>query len=182
MHQSIRTHFLTGKDLKERRIALGLTQEDVANVLGCHATAIGYWEKKETLAPKNFFCGRFTPSRGFLWKLVIWYGGAHLLPKPSLEEVFRNDHQQISHGKWWQKKQEKTLRKLNKELARSKSKKTRQPLCGAMTRKGTPCQRQALPNKTRCRNHGGLSTGPKTQEGRRRIAEAQQKRWAKHNC
>jgi hypothetical protein len=26
--------------------------------------------------------------------------------------------------------------------------------------------------------HGGLSTGPKTPEGRARIAEAQRKRWA----
>jgi hypothetical protein len=29
----------------------------------------------------------------------------------------------------------------------------------------------------RCRNHGGLSTGPKTEPGRQRIAAAQRKRW-----
>ena len=32
--------------------------------------------------------------------------------------------------------------------------------------------------KVRCPNHGGMSTGPKTAEGRRRIAEAQRRRWA----
>ena len=53
------------------------------------------------------------------------------------------------------------------------------PLCGAATRRGTPCCRRAVPGKSRCRNHGGLSTGPKTEEGRRRIAEAQHRRWAK---
>ena len=31
--------------------------------------------------------------------------------------------------------------------------------------------------KTRCRFHGGLSTGPKTEAGRARIAEAQRRRW-----
>ncbi|PIV79226.1 MAG: hypothetical protein COW54_05530 [Rhodobacteraceae bacterium CG17_big_fil_post_rev_8_21_14_2_50_63_15] len=52
-------------------------------------------------------------------------------------------------------------------------------VCGARTRKGTPCKAKALPGKIRCRFHGGLSTGPKTPEGRERIAEAQRQRWAK---
>ena len=38
--------------------------------------------------------------------------------------------------------------------------------CGAKTRKGTPCARRAVEGKARCPNHGGLSTGPKTPEGR----------------
>jgi hypothetical protein len=49
--------------------------------------------------------------------------------------------------------------------------------CGARTRAGAPCRRTALANG-RCANHGGRSTGPRTAEGRRRIAEVQQKRWA----
>ncbi len=40
--------------------------------------------------------------------------------------------------------------------------------CGAKTRRGTPCKRKALRNG-RCPNHGGLSTGPRTLEGRRRA-------------
>ena len=31
--------------------------------------------------------------------------------------------------------------------------------------------------KARCRFHGGLSTGPKSEAGRARIAEAQRRRW-----
>lgn len=50
--------------------------------------------------------------------------------------------------------------------------------CGAKTRKGTPCERKPVPGRERCLNHGGCSTGPKTQAGRQRIAEAQKKRWA----
>lgn len=41
--------------------------------------------------------------------------------------------------------------------------------CGAKTRRGTSCQCKALANG-RCRLHGGLSTGPKTDEGRKRAA------------
>ena len=47
------------------------------------------------------------------------------------------------------------------------------PLCGAKTRKGTPCQAPPVwdkehnrPRNGRCRMHGGLSTGPKTPEGK----------------
>lgn len=51
------------------------------------------------------------------------------------------------------------------------------PRCGA-TRKqdGGICQAPALRNG-RCKLHGGKSTGPKTAEGRARIAAAQRARW-----
>ena len=45
-------------------------------------------------------------------------------------------------------------------------------LCLAKTRQGTPCQKPPLNGKTRCRLHGGLSTGPKTPEGKARIVAA----------
>src|SRR5919198_423716 len=57
--------------------------------------------------------------------------------------------------------------------------KRERPRCGAKCRTGWPCRRRAVwdedndcPVNGRCRNHGGMSTGPKTQEGRRRIGEA----------
>ena len=49
--------------------------------------------------------------------------------------------------------------------------------CGAsLGSDGAPCTKTALANG-RCRNHGGLSSGPKTAEGRARIADAQRARW-----
>jgi hypothetical protein len=45
--------------------------------------------------------------------------------------------------------------------------------CGARTRRGTACQGPAMRNG-RCRMHGGLSTGPRTPEGRERSTRA---RW-----
>ena len=45
--------------------------------------------------------------------------------------------------------------------------------CGAKTRQGRPCLRRPVKAKQRCPNHGGLSTGPRTVEGRARISAAQ---------
>ncbi|MES0385897.1 MAG: HGGxSTG domain-containing protein, partial [Hyphomicrobium sp.] len=50
--------------------------------------------------------------------------------------------------------------------------------CNARTRAGHPCKRKALANG-RCPNHGGLSTGPKTEAGRARCAAATRQRWAR---
>ena len=53
--------------------------------------------------------------------------------------------------------------------------KSSRPKCGAKTRIGRPCRAPVVwdkkndkPVNGRCRMHGGLSTGPKTIEGRRR--------------
>lgn len=56
----------------------------------------------------------------------------------------------------------------------------RWPRCGARTRAGGQCGQPAVrsdrwpygPRNGRCRFHGGLSTGPRTPEGRRRISDA----------
>lgn len=52
--------------------------------------------------------------------------------------------------------------------------------CGAKTRYGRPCRKHpaTFANK-RCELHGGLSTGPRTPEGKARIAAAQRRRWAR---
>ena len=44
--------------------------------------------------------------------------------------------------------------------------------CLAKTRRGTKCQRAAYKHNGRCRLHGGLATGARTQEGLQRISEA----------
>ena len=45
--------------------------------------------------------------------------------------------------------------------------------CNAKTRAGSLCQRAGSPKNGRCHLHGGKSTGPRTDEGRARIAAAQ---------
>ena len=51
------------------------------------------------------------------------------------------------------------------------------PCCGATTRARHACKKKVIPGKTKCRYHGGLSTGPKTDAGKARIAAAQRLRW-----
>jgi hypothetical protein len=59
------------------------------------------------------------------------------------------------------------------------------PRCGAKTRAGGRCQQMPernpklpeLPRNGRCRFHGGLSTGPRTLEGRRRVGDAARARY-----
>ena len=43
--------------------------------------------------------------------------------------------------------------------------------CGAKTRAGTPCKLTGIYGNGRCKLHGGLSTGPKTPEGRAKMAD-----------
>jgi len=50
--------------------------------------------------------------------------------------------------------------------------------CGAYARStGNPCQAKALSNG-KCKNHGGLSKGATTSQGRQAIAEATRQRMA----
>ena len=51
------------------------------------------------------------------------------------------------------------------------------PVCGARTRKGSPCQCKKLFKSGRCKFHGGMSAGPITVEGKSAIAAAQRQRW-----
>ena len=47
--------------------------------------------------------------------------------------------------------------------------------CGAKTRAGGACQNPAIGGRTRCKLHGGRSTGPRTEEGRARSIAAHTK-------
>lgn len=53
--------------------------------------------------------------------------------------------------------------------------------CGARTKAGTPCKMKATYASGRCKLHGGLSTGPRTDEGKDRIREGQRRRREREN-
>ena len=44
-------------------------------------------------------------------------------------------------------------------------------ICGAKNRKGTPCKKIDLYTNGRCKFHGGLSSGPKTEQGKQRASQ-----------
>jgi hypothetical protein len=56
--------------------------------------------------------------------------------------------------------------------------------CGARARSkgGAPCQCKVVPGRTRCKFHGGMSTGPKTPEGRARSSEGARRYFAERRA
>ena len=48
--------------------------------------------------------------------------------------------------------------------------------CAHARSTGLPCAAKAMKNG-RCKNHGGMATGAKTQEGREAISESNRRRW-----
>ena len=63
-------------------------------------------------------------------------------------------------------------------VERARLRELRNKPCGARTRSGHPCRRKGLGKGGRCPNHGGMSTGPRTPEGRARISAALKARCA----
>ncbi len=55
-------------------------------------------------------------------------------------------------------------------------------VCKAKTRKGELCKKRPMEGKMRCRMHGGLSTGPKTAEGRARCKAAAVAKWERREA
>ena len=77
-----------------------------------------------------------------------------------------------------QEKREEWQEENERIRGRRRTPKDERPKCGARCRDGTCCQALAVwdrerdrPRNGRCRMHGGLSTGPRTVEGRRRSRE-----------
>jgi hypothetical protein len=71
--------------------------------------------------------------------------------------------------------------KLTRQRAteeRARLRELRKKACGARTRAGHPCRRKGLGKGGRCPNHGGMSTGPRTPEGRARLSALLKARWA----
>ena len=72
--------------------------------------------------------------------------------------------------------QDRSLRARGRSINKKGVNMRRKIFCRAYARStGKPCLASAMRNG-RCRNHGGLSTGPKSPEGRRSIAEATRQR------
>ena len=144
---------MTGDDLKKARKALGYSRQYLAELCSLHPDTIRYWEKK-----RHVDCAGHAPNL-MINKLEI--------PLPQVERPKRKQNQS-TFGYFVTPKRARhgVLEKQDRK-------------CGANTRKGTKCRAPTMPGKSRCKLHGGLSTGPQTQQGRANIAEAQRKRWCK---
>ncbi|WP_319825926.1 HGGxSTG domain-containing protein [Thalassovita sp.] len=141
---------MTGDELKALRTGIGLSRPALAKMAGLHPDTVKYWEGKPRVRPYE-------------------YGPRRLLSALGVQIVQpENRGNNVTTTRAW----DRVLSKVG-YFRPSQA----QRRCGAKTRKGTPCRAKSLPGKKRCKFHGGASTGPRTAEGRKRISEAQKRRW-----
>jgi len=64
----------------------------------------------------------------------------------------------------------------NNPLPQQRTPKHKRPFCGAKTRAGGICKAKTVHGKSKCRMHGGLSTGPRTPQGKAAIIASNKRR------
>lgn len=140
---------MTGEELKALRLTRRWSRRILAEKAEVHPDSVRYWEGKGAV-----------DLRGHAPRLMLTALGVHTETRFGYFETNTRARDRLL---------------ALTEQTRAQPRRTR---CGARTRKGTPCRANAVPGKTRCKFHGGMSTGPKSPEGSERIAEAQRRRWA----
>lgn len=154
---------MTGADLKHARIVQKLSRRALAEMCGIHPDTVRYWEGKPFINARGYAPRRMLAALGVTPPKTIAtprHRGGTIGYFPALTRARGG------------------VLSLTKPMPKAASARV---TCDARTRKGTLCRALSEPGKRRCRFHGGLSTGPKTPEGRARIAAAQRLRWKK-NC
>lgn len=141
---------MMGEDLKYARTSKGLSRRALADLCSLHPDTVRYWEAKQTVN-----------VRGYAPRLIFVALGIEA-PKPQKRITARTQKAILGYFRTPTRAWDGVLRQ-----------------CGAKTRKGKPCRAKPLPGKTRCKFHGGLSTGPRTPEGKARVADVQRRRWNK---
>lgn len=136
--------------LREMRHRAGWSQKDLARRSDVHVQTVKYWERELAGTKRN--------GHACLMFVKAFCAAGIKCDVP----VYRRRFDSVSGGGYG----------VNGSLAK--------PRCGATTRKGAPCQAKAAPGKSRCVLHGGMSTGPRTDNGRDAIAAAQRKRWERY--
>ncbi|MCR9061933.1 MAG: helix-turn-helix domain-containing protein [Rhodobacteraceae bacterium] len=153
---------MTGGDLRRARLERGWSQRELARRAGLTHKAVQYWEAKPEVDPRAHAFKAIAAAFG-------WDAGEF----PAYNARARGGLL-VSGGA------ERVLAAFvsppSAHIRENRS--CRRVVCGAKTRRGTPCRAKSEPGRRRCRFHGGKSTGPRTPEGKARVAEAQRRRWA----
>lgn len=164
-----REHWPLGLELKARRQAKGLTQRQLADAAGIGRTAVQYWEGAFQIDPRGWAVERMADALD--WDLALFRHN-----NARARDGVLSERTAMPEAGFLARFMAEQARRVEHEAERAA---TRRVVCGAKTRKGTPCRMKSEPGKRRCKFHGGKSTGARTPEGIERIREAQRRRWAK---
>lgn len=181
----------TGAELRSARKDAGLSQIALAAKAGISRHAVSYWECRPSVDPMGWAVRRMAEAEPQIqavlqdWCTNTRGRGLGI----SLKRILPIYPWSNARARDWSYKPSALDALLEAaitlELSRMKEREAQRlarlrVTCGAKTtRKGTPCRNKSEPGRKRCKYHGGKSTGPKTAEGRARIAEAQRQRWAR---
>ena len=156
---------MTGSQLRAARRRAGLSQAGLGARVGVGRQAVGRWEARRWVDVRRPVPRRMLAVLAGLGAMPPEAGDVHLA-HPMAGLLAMEARRQAEWKARWEA-EEAMMRAL-----------ARVP-CRARTRRGTACRALSEPGRRRCRFHGGRSTGPRTAEGRARIAEAQRLRWAR---
>ena len=159
---------MTGAELRAHRTAARLSQRALARHAEISRDAVQYWERKPVIDPYGWAVKRIAKALGIGGLAVFLHHYARTGGRGLTEwDTTRAQLDAEVDAKIAAMKQREALRTARRRVG-----------CGAKTRKDTSCRNMSEPGKSRCKFHGGKSTGPKSPEGRERIAAAQRARWA----
>ena len=170
--------FVTGRQIRAARALLGWTRADLAEAAGLHPNSVAYWENAAEIPTRP----SQEPHACRLIRKALRAAGLQIskAPPTAATPCRKTNKDTSTHGR---ARARRGVLQITSQTDARAHMTLHQAIwasaeCGARTRPGRPCARKALKNG-RCRNHGGKSTGPKSEAGRDRISQAQMTRWRK---
>ncbi len=181
----------TGSQIRAARALLGWSRHVLAEAASLHVNTVVYWEQQQEIPsgphsePHACRLMRQALLKADVVVLSSPAPGVRFCQKTPISGTVRAPARARVMGSKRLENEEDNFVRPSGGYARDTEGNTpappsndrRKSECGAKTRSGQPCRRQGSGRGGRCINHGGYSTGPKTVEGRQRIADAQRRRW-----
>jgi transcriptional regulator with XRE-family HTH domain len=168
-------YFESGDQLRQARIQANWTQKRLAILAGVHVQTVKYNERRKDQLD-GVACSRFRKALAGSGKSLPELPKRRSAPIASRPMVEPSPVAVVT-TKIQKGNISKTMQPKNGFKNQNKTTEPAPMRCGAITRKGSPCKAKAVSSRHRCKIHGGLSTGPKTPEGRSKVSAAQSRRW-----
>ncbi|PZO63519.1 MAG: hypothetical protein DI498_13295 [Paracoccus denitrificans] len=139
---------MTGAELAALRRRAGLSQSSLARKTGVSRQSISYWERQSAVDGSSAIPIRIAHELDAASSALI------LASQPLQRALPPRIKGPIELRQW---------RAIIQAIAGAEIAEAERPKCGARTHSGTACRSPGEDGRTRCRLHGGLSTGPKTE-------------------